>query len=96
MTSKSKRYVVKDEILLEEIAYVKSKQKELQEQINHITTMLALREAAEEAGTTIECQCCYGDFAFEEMCQVSISLITHPLRGLHFLGPKTPNQTTNH
>lgn len=58
-----------DPILCEEIDYVKSRQKELQSQIATILERVALREAAEAAGTTIECQCCYGDFCFEEMCQ---------------------------
>ena len=67
--NKSKPVEVTDIHLTEEITWVSSKQKELQEQIDHITAMLTLREAAEEAGCTVECQCCYGDFAFEEMCQ---------------------------
>ena len=60
---------INDPILAEEVQYVKAKQKEVQEQIAQIMTMLALREEAENNGTAIECQCCYGDYAFEEMCQ---------------------------
>jgi len=62
---------ITDIVLLDEIKYTKLKIREWSLSVQKEKTRMAARKQAEEIGATIECTCCYGDFAMEEMvsCQ---------------------------
>ena len=62
---------ITDTVLLDEIKYTKSKIREWSLSVQKERTRMAARKQAEEIGATIECSCCYGDYAMEEMvsCQ---------------------------
>jgi len=54
-------------ILLEEINFTNEKFKEWSQPIEQRRLRRMARKVSEREGTTIECQCCYGDCAWEEM-----------------------------
>jgi hypothetical protein len=56
-----------NQILIEEISYVKQKESEWTEEVNMRLARKDSRAAAEKAGATIECPCCCVDVALEEM-----------------------------
>jgi hypothetical protein len=58
---------VTDPILVDEIGFVKKKNGEWYEVVQLRLERKEARERSERTGTTLECQCCYGDVAFEEM-----------------------------
>eukprot|EP00520_Triparma_pacifica_P009262 CAMPEP_0118634836 /NCGR_PEP_ID=MMETSP0785-20121206/1759_1 /TAXON_ID=91992 /ORGANISM="Bolidomonas pacifica, Strain CCMP 1866" /LENGTH=710 /DNA_ID=CAMNT_0006525837 /DNA_START=87 /DNA_END=2216 /DNA_ORIENTATION=+ len=60
-----------DPILIDEIDYVKKKYENSMEVADVELARQLAREDAEKEGGTVECACCYGDVAFEEMCQCS-------------------------
>jgi len=62
---------IDDKVLHDEIRFTKKKIREWSLDIQKKRKRLAARKEAEENGYTIECTCCYGDYAMEEMvsCQ---------------------------
>jgi hypothetical protein len=62
-----KRAEVTDKTLSEEIKFTQSKINEWGSMVQKERSRIAARRKAQEAGDTIECTCCYGDYAFEEM-----------------------------
>jgi TRIAD3 protein (E3 ubiquitin-protein ligase RNF216) len=62
---------VSDTVLKDEIHFTKKKIREWTHSIHKERRRMAARKEAEENGHTIECTCCYGDYAMEEMvsCQ---------------------------
>ena len=65
------RDTITDTDLLEEIVFVGLRQKDVQLKLDAILARKMAKEAATLSGSLVECQCCYDDFAFEEMtsCQ---------------------------
>ena len=59
-------------VLQDEKRFTQSKIREWGRQVQKEKLRLAARKKAENEGTTVECTCCYGDYANEEMvsCQV--------------------------
>lgn len=62
---------VTNEILLDEIKVTQNKMNEWRMAVENERRRLQARKRAEQSGNTVQCTCCYGDYAFEEMvsCQ---------------------------
>jgi hypothetical protein len=58
---------VTDPILLDEIQFTTKKYVEWKAQLSDSIARRLAREMSEKEGTTLECSCCFGDYAFEEM-----------------------------
>ena len=58
---------VTDPILLNEIQFTHNKFNEWKAQLNDSISRKLARAMSEKEGTTLECSCCFGDYAFEEM-----------------------------
>ena len=59
--------LVTDAVLLDEIKFTSKKMREWGKTVQKEKRRLVARKEAEETGDTVECTCCYGDYAFEEM-----------------------------
>lgn len=62
-----KRVEVTDKTLSDEITFTQNKINEWGSMVHKERTRMAARKKAQETGDTVECTCCYGDYAFEEM-----------------------------
>ena len=62
-------HIITCPVLQEEINFVEERQNRTSEENRTIVLRERAHKAAIFSGTTIECGCCYGDFALEEMCQ---------------------------
>jgi len=56
-----------DTVLLDEVRYASDKLAERAEVVRMAAERQRIHDESEKAGTTLECQCCYGDYAFEEL-----------------------------
>lgn len=56
-----------DRVLLDEVRYASDKLIERADIVATAAERQRIHDASEKAGTTLECQCCYGDYAIEEM-----------------------------
>ena len=56
-----------DRVLIDEVRYASDKLAERAETVATAAERQRIHDASEKAGTTLECQCCYGDYAIEEM-----------------------------
>ncbi|GMH54822.1 hypothetical protein TrST_g3687 [Triparma strigata] len=58
-----------DLVLMEEVEFVEERLKEKQVDMDAVISIKLARARAEERGELMECECCYDDVCFEEMCQ---------------------------
>lgn len=56
-----------DRVLIDEVRYASDKLVERADVVATAAERQRIHDASEKAGTTLECQCCYGDYAIEEM-----------------------------
>lgn len=56
-----------DRVLIDEVRHASDKLAERADIVATAAERQRIHDASEKAGTTLECQCCYGDFAIEEM-----------------------------
>lgn len=56
-----------DRVLIDEVRYASDKLAERADIVATAAERQRIHDASEKAGTTLECQCCYGDYAIEEM-----------------------------
>ena len=56
-----------DRVLVDEVRYASDKLAERADVVATAAERQRIHDASEKAGTTLECQCCYGDYAIEEM-----------------------------
>mmetsp|Transcript_11166 Transcript_11166/g.20907 ORF Transcript_11166/g.20907 Transcript_11166/m.20907 type:complete len:703 (+) Transcript_11166:80-2188(+) len=61
------KVAVTDKTLSDELKFTQSKINEWTSMVQKERARMAARKKAQEAGDTVECTCCYGDYAFEEM-----------------------------
>ena len=59
--------MITDKVLLDEINFTKNKMREWGKIVQKEKQRLVARKKAQETGTTVDCTCCYGDYALEEM-----------------------------
>ncbi|GMI05153.1 hypothetical protein TrLO_g2270 [Triparma laevis f. longispina] len=62
-------HVFTELILLEEIEFVEERLRERQVDMDEVVGRRMARNKAEERGELLECECCFDDVCFEEMCQ---------------------------
>ena len=65
------RMQLTDQVLSDEVKFTQDRMNEWGSMIQKDRERLIARKKAQESGVTVECTCCYGDYAFEEMvsCQ---------------------------